>query len=423
MANYIGKVQVDGSNLSLIGSTLYGICNTGANDPNKKVTSAGNLDPEGQFINTNYNQLLKGTTIHVKFLQGNTVSSGMTLQVGTLPTAQQVLGHCVCESGTVISFTVDENEKWIVNESQDNNTTYTFAEGSTNGAFSVTPLNGTAQSVSIHGLGGAAYKAVDTSINPNNVNSENLATTAAIAQYVQDQTGGLSGLTGAMHLRGTVNSQPTNDQTSFETYISGDVVLYNDKEYVYIKEATAAASEWIELGDESSWALDDEVIHIPSGQLSGGGMIYYNGNTYVNLQAGSNGQILTMSNNSPTWTDHTIAWTNISNKPTAGTNVLGLVQTSSTVSNFTGYTAAPIDSNGVVYYRDTNTQYSASGSAAAVTSITLAYNSTTENLETVTSGSSSNSYTQLGTVSAGVLYLKQMQGATTNVITGISPTT
>ena len=36
-------------------------------------------------------------------------------------------------------------------------TTYTFAEGSTSGAFSVTPSGGSAQSVPIHGLGTAAY--------------------------------------------------------------------------------------------------------------------------------------------------------------------------------------------------------------------------------------------------------------------------
>jgi hypothetical protein len=41
----------------------------------------------------------------------------------------------------------------------DNNTTYTFASGSTNGAFSVTPSGGTAQAVSIFGLGSAAYTA------------------------------------------------------------------------------------------------------------------------------------------------------------------------------------------------------------------------------------------------------------------------
>lgn len=40
----------------------------------------------------------------------------------------------------------------------DNNTTYTFAEGTTSGAFTVTPSDGTATSVKIHGLGTAAYK-------------------------------------------------------------------------------------------------------------------------------------------------------------------------------------------------------------------------------------------------------------------------
>ena len=38
------------------------------------------------------------------------------------------------------------------------NTTYTFAEGSTNGAFSVTPSGGSALSVKVHGLGSLAYK-------------------------------------------------------------------------------------------------------------------------------------------------------------------------------------------------------------------------------------------------------------------------
>lgn len=40
----------------------------------------------------------------------------------------------------------------------DNNTTYTFAEGSTDGAFSVTPSNGNATPVKIHGLDTAAYE-------------------------------------------------------------------------------------------------------------------------------------------------------------------------------------------------------------------------------------------------------------------------
>lgn len=42
------------------------------------------------------------------------------------------------------------------------NTTYTFAEGSTNGAFSVTPSGGSASSVKIHGLGTMAYAATSS---------------------------------------------------------------------------------------------------------------------------------------------------------------------------------------------------------------------------------------------------------------------
>lgn len=41
----------------------------------------------------------------------------------------------------------------------DTNTTYTFATGSSNGTFSVTPSNGSAQSIAIKGLGSAAYTA------------------------------------------------------------------------------------------------------------------------------------------------------------------------------------------------------------------------------------------------------------------------
>ena len=53
-----------------------------------------------------------------------------------------------------------------------------------------------------------------------------------------------------------------------------------------------------------------------------------------------------------------LAWANLTNVPTAATDTLGLVKTTSDVSSATGYTAAPII-NGVVYYKDTNTHYSA----------------------------------------------------------------
>ncbi len=61
------------------------------------------------------------------------------------------------------------------------NTTYTFAEGTTNGAFTVTPKGGSAQSVKVHGLAAAAYKGVDTAAFATDSSSANLPTTAAVA--------------------------------------------------------------------------------------------------------------------------------------------------------------------------------------------------------------------------------------------------
>lgn len=61
------------------------------------------------------------------------------------------------------------------------NTTYEFKEGTTNGAFTVTPKGGTAQSVKVHGLAAAAYKGVDTAAFATNSSSANLPTTAAVA--------------------------------------------------------------------------------------------------------------------------------------------------------------------------------------------------------------------------------------------------
>lgn len=67
------------------------------------------------------------------------------------------------------------------------NTTYTFAEGTTNGAFTVTPSGGSAQSVKVHGLAAAAYKGVDTAAFATNSSSANLPTTAAVAGTIANR--------------------------------------------------------------------------------------------------------------------------------------------------------------------------------------------------------------------------------------------
>lgn len=63
-------------------------------------------------------------------------------------------------------------------------TTYTFAEGSVNGEFSVTPLGGTASQVKVHGLDAAAYKDVSTSIPASGTADDaKLPTVAAVKAY------------------------------------------------------------------------------------------------------------------------------------------------------------------------------------------------------------------------------------------------
>ena len=252
MSGYVSKVSINGVQ-SLVGSTLYGICGTDANEANKTVNATDNNSDK--FINTNYNNLIQGTTIHVKFTQGNNIASNMTLAVGQTA-AKPVVGDCVCPANTIISFTFDESESWVVNDNV--KTEYVFKtayNASTNKALTESDI------------GDAAPKGVVTDLE-HNTSSTDLPTAATVAAYVDLRTAGLSGLTGAMHFRGNVNELPeATSAETYSTYDAGDVVLGpNNKEYVYDKSASgAASSQWIELGDEGSYALKsntETITHI-----------------------------------------------------------------------------------------------------------------------------------------------------------------
>lgn len=250
MASYIGKVQIGSESPVLVGSTLYGICGTPAATQLKDITANtnGSGNPiTGDYVNTSYDNLIRGTTIHIKFVNGNSVTSGAQLQVGTLQTAQNVVGNFTCPANTIISFTLDENQQWVVNDNVDTNTEYVFKtayNASTNRVLGEADV------------GDAAEKDVVTSLTDSTIATD-LPTANAVVQYVQSKTAGLSGLTGAMHFRGSVDPLPEATATStFSNYDSGDVVLGpNDKEYVYAKGNDAASSAWIELGDEGSYVL------------------------------------------------------------------------------------------------------------------------------------------------------------------------
>ena len=82
------------------------------------------------------------------------------------------------------------------------------------------------------------------------------------AATMADIANATSGLTGAMHFKGEITGAalPTaTDTNTFNTYESGDVVLFGGSEYVYNKGNTAAGSTWIHLGDEGSFLVSGSV--------------------------------------------------------------------------------------------------------------------------------------------------------------------
>lgn len=90
----------------------------------------------------------------------------------------------------------------------------------------------------------------DTAILSRISDTEGRLTTAESGiSTLQNQIGGL---TGAMHFKGAIETDPA---TITSGYASGDVVLYNKKEYVF----DAEQSKFIELGDEGSLTTRDEV--------------------------------------------------------------------------------------------------------------------------------------------------------------------
>ena len=124
--------------------------------------TSGNLLWKGKQVATtdmifsgNYNDLTNKPTIPTM----PTVNNG-TLTIKRNGT--NVATFSANQSGNATAnITVPTKVSELTNDSgfktTDNNTTYTFATGSTNGTFTVTPSGGTAQSVAIKGLGSLAY--------------------------------------------------------------------------------------------------------------------------------------------------------------------------------------------------------------------------------------------------------------------------
>ena len=297
---YIGKVQIDSGSILPVGSTLFGVCRTAAGTPAKVIE---NTVQHPDSLAAAFSPLMDGVTIHVKFIDGNTATSGLTLKVGdTLAhDIKNPGGTLAWSAGAIISFTYDGTD-WVCNDGTvttinvgnevaaalaqldvDNDATSAVAHhitgfGAGKTLASLTEVDGiiyaTFQDISITTsqisdfptLGDAAAKGVVTGIVESgagaNKTSTDLPTTNAVTSYIDSKT---AGLTGAMHFKGEVQALPTaTDTTTYNTYEAGDVVLYGDKEYVYNKGNDAASSEWILLGDEGSYALKTNTASVGS---------------------------------------------------------------------------------------------------------------------------------------------------------------
>lgn len=273
MSSYIGKVQIGASDQEqiLIGSTLYGTCNTAAATAEKVITLP------------DFDALINGITVQIRFINGNSVTSNVTLQVGST-NAYPVQGNCVCATDDIIAFTFaqdGDNSYWYANHS------ILVQDGTTNGTIRIA-----GQEVAVHGLGSAAYEDTDafataqqgqkaddampksggTFTGPITLSGDPTTPLgAATKNYVDNIAAGLTDLTAPMHFIGdTPATDDSNNPilpdaaTSFSQYVSGDVLLVGNKEYVYSKGNSAATSKWILLGDEGSYALKSSTTSVGS---------------------------------------------------------------------------------------------------------------------------------------------------------------
>lgn len=174
--------------------------------------------------------------------------------------------------------TSETSSSWIKFTSGTNK--FTVSDGTNSFEVGVTPniennVTGTGTSGNLaiwNGAGTLTSRAVVSTVN----DSDSIPTSAAVKNYVDSTT---SGLTGAMHFIGvTTTTLEDGDTTSTLAgdnlvkttgFASGDVVISGNVEFVW------TGSSWEELGDEGSFAYKTVSI-TGDGALAGGGTLESN---------------------------------------------------------------------------------------------------------------------------------------------------
>lgn len=182
----------------------------------------------------------------------------------------------------------------------DNDTTYTFASGTTNGSFTVTPSGGTAQSVAVYGLKSAAYtesSAYDAAGAANAVlgTSTDAATAktvyGAIALANSKYTKPVSGIAKtdlASSIQASLNLADTALQKADITSGSTNGTISVDGTDVAVKGLAALAYKAslgkadVGLGNVENKTMDTVVTASSTNYISSGAVA-----TYVNTQIGN----------------------------------------------------------------------------------------------------------------------------------------
>lgn len=174
-------------------------------------------------------------------------------------------------SGNIDDFTVtpewdSTTNKWVdtygnewtqIGSATSAGLTYTFAEGSTNGAFTVTPSNGSAQTVNIHGLQGAAYEPVAQTVSQSDTG---LTRSSQVYTYVEDRIASIDGLSIVVAWKG--------DSTPVVANIpQGVVVEYGGTEYTGTLAPSAQTVRKLYLVYNNNGVQDvyDEYLTVRSG--------------------------------------------------------------------------------------------------------------------------------------------------------------
>ena len=106
MGGYVGLLQLgnDNTNLIAFGDVLYGKCRTPASTAAKTVVN----NTEYTDFPAGFQSLMDGIQVRIKFVEGNTVATGVSLQILST-NAIPVQGDCRCNANEVICFTFEEN--------------------------------------------------------------------------------------------------------------------------------------------------------------------------------------------------------------------------------------------------------------------------------------------------------------------------